>query len=102
MIDEEEDGPSADDGRLLDVGDAPRAIPVEDESEDEGILPGEAAPQPLRAILVEEDEEDGFPPSDPNEQPGEQPNDQPGSDIPETDPVTPPRPPRALPVEEDE
>ena len=87
VIDEEED--PDEEGRVLDVESAPRAVPVEDD--DESILPDEDAPRPLRAIPVEEDD-DPVPvspiPPDPN-----------NPSLP--DPVAP-APPRALPVEEDE
>ncbi|MFK7909918.1 MAG: penicillin-binding transpeptidase domain-containing protein [Akkermansiaceae bacterium] len=92
MVIEEDDevGTEDDEGRILDVESAPRAIPVEEE--DEGILPEGDSPRRLRAIPVEEDEEDGSlppTPSDPRPLP------------PSPEPIAP-APPRAQPVEEDD
>ncbi len=56
VIEEEGDGV---DGRVLDTGAVPRAIPVE-EDDDEGLVPWDDDARPLRAVPVEEDD-DEFP-----------------------------------------
>ncbi|MGB0993099.1 MAG: penicillin-binding transpeptidase domain-containing protein [Akkermansiaceae bacterium] len=55
VIDEDGEGED-EEGRILGDGEAPRAIPVEDE--DDGLVPGGDEPRPLRAIPVEEDEDE--------------------------------------------
>ena len=82
----EEDEDSGDEGRILDMGNVPRAIPIDEEGED--LLPGEDNAGKLRAIPVEDDE---FGPVSPL----------PPALLRPLDPVTP-VPPRALPVEDDE
>lgn len=92
MVIEEDDEENEEEGRIMDLESAPRAVPVEEE--EEGILPEEDAPRPLRAVPVEEDEEsqDGEPAPPTGPEPAD----------PAPEPLAPP-PPRAQPVgEEDE
>lgn len=81
VIDEGDDdgGVEVDDEGMLDTDSAPKVILVE---EDEGLVPSEAEPRPLRAEVVEEDPQD--------------------TPAVEDEPTVEPPRPRAIPVEEDE